>query len=284
MKTYLSMSKKLLLMGLIIITFSCNKEDDPTLRRMEENDFFQAKKSTEKVNIFKGPEVQYGSGKARSWISINGEGLPVEIGIEITPKVFDDLSELTMGHEESTVLPLHQKARELTPFEHIGLNYQPNGHGPIFWAEHFDFHFYTITNEERLAIPEYDANDQSIVDAFNSFPDMTKMPSDYFKFPGQGGVYAKMGKHWVPGWVPGQIGQPYNFTHVMILGSYAEKNNFIEPMVTVDYLLSGEIFSGAYSQPQTFEEPGNYYPTVYNIYHDSKNGNINISLSNFVQR
>ena len=283
MKTIVSMSKKMLLMGLITFAFSCNNEDDPTLR-MEQNDLLQAKKSAEKVNVFKGPEVQYGSGKARSWISINGEGYPIEIGIEITPEVFDNLSELTIGHEESTVLPLQQKAKELTPFEHIGLNYQPDGHGPIFWAEHIDFHFYTITNEERLAIPEYDANNQSIVDAFNNFPDMTKMPSDYYKFPGQGGVYAKMGKHWVPDWVLGQIGKPFNFTHVMILGSYAGKNNFIEPMVTVDYLLSGETFSGTYSQPQTFEEPGTNYPTQYNIYHDSKSGNIYITLTHFVQR
>lgn len=284
MKTLFKQTKNLLILGLIFGFIACSSEEDPAPFDPSVSDLKTSvlnQSNSERTNIFKGPMVQYGSGKARSWISINQEGFPVEIGIELTAEVLDDLSLLTTGHELTTVLPLHQKAKESTPFEHIGLNFQPDGHGPVFWSEHFDLHFYTITNEERLAIPPYDPNDQSIVDGYNLFPDMTKMPGDYFKFPFQGGAYPMMGKHWVPSdWATGY--DP--FTHVMILGSYAQKNNFIEPMITVEYLLSGEEFSGHYSQPQTFEEPGNNYPTKYNIYHDDKTGNIYITLSDFVTR
>jgi len=284
MKLFLKQSKVVSLLGLIFVVLACSPSEELTtsneLLNEEQNVSFN-KKVAEKLNVFKGPEVQYSKGKARSWISVNNEGFPVEIGIELTSGVFSNLTALETGHELTTVLPLHYKAKELTPFEHIGLNFQPDGHGPVFWSEHFDFHFYTITNEERLAIPPYDANDQSIVDAYNAFPDMTKMPSDYFKFPFAGGAYPKMGKHWVPqDWQTGY--DP--FTHVMILGSYNQKNNFIEPMVTVDYLLSDSEFSGAYSQPTTFEEAGNNYPTAYNIYHDSETGSVYISLSNFIKR
>jgi hypothetical protein len=244
---------------------------------------FLAQRNAEKINIFKGPVVAYGSGKARSWISINGEGFPVEIGIELSAEVFDDLSLLETDQDltVTTVLPLHRKAKELTSFEHIGLNYQPHGHAPIYWAKHFDFHFYTITNEERMAMPDYDANNQTIVDAYNYFSDMTKMPSDYFKLPGQLSVIPKMGKHWLPfDWQTG-----YNpFEHIMFFGTYEQKNVFIEPMITVDFLISGNEYSSNYSQPQTFEEPGNNYPTKYNIYHDSKKGTIYITLSDFVTR
>ena len=284
MKLLFKRNKKVLLLGFIFIAFSCSQNDELTTNNETLNsevDSFRAKIDTEKSNVFKGPEVQYGEGKARSWIRVNKEGFPLEIGIELTLGTLSNLSELATGHEETTVLPLHHKAKELTPFEHIGLNYQPEGHGPVFWNEHFDFHFYTITNEERLAIPPYDPLDQNIVDGYNLFPDMTKMPADYFKFPFSGGAYPMMGKHWVPAdWATGY--DP--FTHVMILGSYAQKNNFIEPMVTVEYLLSGEEFSGPYSQPQTFEESGNNYPTTYNIYHDTRTGNIYITLSDFVTR
>ncbi|MDX1544638.1 MAG: hypothetical protein R3214_11905 [Christiangramia sp.] len=283
MKTLINQAGKIVVLGLFTVLAACSPEEETSKTSdlsVNANDDFIAQRNGEKVTVFKGPEVQYGSGKARSWISINEEGFPVEIGIELTQAVLSDLSLLPDGLEISTVLPLHQKAKELTPFEHLAINFQEHGHGPIFWAEHFDFHFYTITNKERLAIPKYDANDQTIVDAFNYFPDMTKMPSDYFRFPGEGGTMQMMGKHWPPKnfetYVP--------FKHIMILGTYDQKNVFIEPMITVDYLLSGDEFSGDYSQPQTFEEPGNNYPTKYNIYHDGKKNNIYITLSDFVTR
>lgn len=282
MKLLIKRNKKLLLLSFIVIALSCNRDDDQAVDQeslIEASLSFEAQKKDEKVNVFKGPEVQYGEGKARSWITINKEGFPVEIGIELTSGTLKDRTELATGHEETTVLPLHHKAKELTPFEHIGLNYQPGGHGPVFWSEHIDFHFYTITNEERLAIPAYDPKDQQIVDGYNYFPDMTKMPEDYLKFPDAGGAYPKMGKHWVP--KDFQTG--YNpFTHVMILGSYEQKNNFIEPMVTIEFLLSGQDFGGEYSQPETFEEAGNNYPAQYNIYHDETTGNIYVSLSDFI--
>ena len=283
MKTLFIQIKKLTLYGVLLFFAACSPENEPTSFDSSSDlssKNLQVKQNSEKVNVFKGPEIQYGSGKARSWVSVNHNGFPIEIGFELTEDVFDDLSLLDSGHELTIVLPLHHKAKEFTPFEHLGLNYQPQGHGPVFMKPHFDFHFYTITNEERMAIPEYNENDQSIVDAFNLFPDMSKMPADYLKFPGQGGVYPMMGKHWVPqDWQTGY--DP--FTHVMIYGSYAQKNIFTEPMVTVDYLLSGKEFSGNYSQPESFEETNNY-PTKYNIYHDLKNKKIYITLSDFVSR
>tara|TARA_R100000935_G_scaffold34485_1_gene55132 strand:- start:2558 stop:3409 length:852 start_codon:yes stop_codon:yes gene_type:complete len=283
MKTLFNQTKKILAVAVILFFVACSPEEKLTLDPLatDVSRSLSAKENFEKINIFKGPQVQYGSGKARSWISVNHNGMPIEIGIELSEEVFNDLSLLETGHDLTTVLPLHHKAKELTPFEHLGLNYQPEGHGPVFWDKHFDFHFYTITNEERMAIPSYDANDPENVNAFNYFPDMSKMPDDYFKFPGQGGVYPMMGKHWVPkDWQTAY--KP--FTHVMILGTYAQKNIFIEPMVTVQYLLSGEEFSGNYSQPITFEEPGNNYPTKYNIYHDAKNNSVYITLSAFVRQ
>ncbi len=284
MKTLFKQTSNLLVLGLIFGFFACSPEEDPATfdtSLSDSSNSFLNKRSAEKVNIFKGPVVEYGSGKARSWISVNGVGFPVEIGIEFTAEVLEDRSLLPNDFNQTMVLPLHHKAKELTPFEHIGMKYAADGHGPRWFAEHFDLYFFTINNEERMEIPEYDPNDQNIVDAFNYFPDMTKMPSDYFKFPGQLAVYPMIGKHWLPvdfqtNYIP--------FTSVMVLGTYAQKNVFIEPMVTVEYLLSGEEFSGNYSQPQTFEEPGNNYPTKYNIYHDDKTGKIYISLSHFITR
>lgn len=281
MKTFQFLAKKSLISGLLFLALSCNNEDDPILLK-EDIHAAQSKISFDKVNLFKGPEVQYGTGKARSWISVNMEGFPVEIGVELTAKVFEDLNQLPSGHYETAVLPLHHKAKELTPFEHIALHYHPTGHAPKFFVEHLDFYFFTISDEERLAIPEYDANNQSIVDAFNSFPDADKMPSSFIKLPGQLAVYPQKGKHWLPNYL---FASSYLFiNHEMVLGTFAQKNNFIEPQVTIDYILSGQSSSVAYPQPDTFEEPGNNYPTKYNVYHEEKSGNVYVTLSDFVKR
>jgi hypothetical protein len=42
----------------------------------------------------------------------------------------------------------------------------------------------------------------------------------------------------------------------MIYGSYNGKVNFIEPMITTEYLLSNEEVSLNYSQPEYFEKAG----------------------------
>lgn len=284
MKTFQFITKRLLQIGLLFLAFACNNEEDPILFQ-EDLNAVQSKISSEKVNMFKGPEVQYGTGKARSWLSVNMEGFPVEIGVELTEKVFEDLQQLPSGHYETAVLPLHHKAKELTPFEHIALYYHPTGHAPAFFVEHLDFYFFTITNEERMAIPEYDPNNQSIVDAFNLFPEVDKMPSEYFKFPGQGGVYPQKGKHWLPKYLGPPPFSNYSFiNYEMVLGTYAQRNNFIEPQVTINYILSGQTMSTDYPQPKIFGEPGNHYPTKYNVYHDDKTGNVYITLSNFVLR
>ena len=294
MKTLINNLKKVMALVIVFSFCSCSTNDELSNASTSTNS--SLKTSSDKFNVFKGPEVQYLNGKARSWISINKEGFPLELAIEFTPDVLVDLPIPTDGEmvmpennvlpgtlveDGATVLPLHSKAKEVTPFEHIGLNFQPMGHDPGFNVPHFDLHFYAITLEERLAIPTYDQNNQDIVDAFNLFPDPTKMPNDYVKPPLIQASYPNMGKHWLPiSWFIGSN----TFTHIMVYGSYAQKNTFTEPMITVDYLLSGEEFSGTYSQPLTFEEPGNNYPTKYNIYHDELNGNIYITLSDFVTR
>lgn len=229
----------------------------------------------EKLHVYKGPQVQFGEGKLRSFVSLDDENFPVEIGLIMTPDVFDDLGDLPPDGV-TTVLPLHHKAKEVTPFEHLGVNWEPEGHLPVFLIPHFDFHFYMISNEERLAIPEYSPATDA---AFNLFPPSGYMPENYGAPPGQGGVYPEMGKHWLPLNLPAYL----PFTSIMVLGTYNGEFIFIEPMATVDFLLSNPDFSAAFSQPEFFQESTNY-PTHYNIYVDPMTEDVYITLSEFVAR
>jgi hypothetical protein len=274
-------SKKLILIGSVFLFFSCSQDEllnNDSLKATSQS--LTAKISPDKVIVFKGPKVAFGQDSVRSWVSMNkATGLPVEIGIEMTPGALTGLTD--NGDGSTHVIPLHLKARQLTPFNHIGLNWRNHGHagGPpgTFTSEHFDFHFYMISNEERQAIPAWSP---STTAAFNNWPPDGYLPSDYGTGPGAAGAEPQMGKHWSPIDL-----SPYlPFSKIMIYGSFNGKVIFVEPMVKLDYLLSNvDSKENAYSQPLHFAKAG-YYPTKYNVYHDTKTGNTNITLSNFVAR
>lgn len=230
--------------------------------------------NSEKLRVFKGPQVQYGEGKLRSFVSFNDDDFPVEIGFIMTSGIFDNL-EILPDDQIFTVLPLHQKAKEVTPFEHIGLKWS-QGHGPVFFSQHFDLYFFMISNEERLAIPPFSPATESM---FMLYPPDGFMPENYFAPPGEGGAFPQVGKHWLPANFPDYL----PFTSIMVLGTFNGEFTFIQPMATVDFLLSNPDFSAPYSQPEMFQESTNY-PTRYNIYVDPKTGDIYVSLSHFVAR
>ncbi|MBP2282824.1 hypothetical protein H4V97_001142 [Flavobacterium sp. CG_23.5] len=298
MENLFTMPKKIIVLGSLFLLFSCAQDEllnDDSLKATPRT--FIEKWSSDKLNVFKGPKVAVGNDSVRSWISVRKDtGLPNEIGIEMSPGALTGLPDYAPGVEGPTiVLPLHIKAKQLTPFKHIVLNWQNHGHGggptnTEFNSPHFDFHFYTISNEERLAIPDWCSCPADA--AFNIYPPTTTsttnspvtittggyMPLGYATPPGQGAVYGQMGKHWLP--------IPFNylpFTKVMVYGTYDGKIVFVEPMVTREYLSANPDFSAAYSQPKLFEKAGNY-PSRYNIYRDSKTGNIKITLSDFLAR
>lgn len=281
MENLFRVSKKIIVLCFLFFFFSCSQDE------MINNDLqtnvsqsLTAKISKVKLNVFKGPEVSLGNGKVRSWISVNKEtGMPLEIGIEMTPGALTGLPDGASGVELPVyILPLHLKATQLTPFDHIGLNWNPHGHEPehVFDVPHFDFHFYMISVEEQMAIPEWSPETDG---AFNNYPPAGYIPADYGTPPGPATAEPQMGKHWAPM----NLGDYLPFTKILIYGSYNGKVIFVEPMVTLDYLLSNPDFSVDYSQPEFFQKSSNY-PTKYNIFHDAATGNTYITLSDFVAR
>ena len=283
MENLFRVPKKIIVLGLFLFLSSCSQNE--MVNGDAQNSASQsltAKINSGKLNVFKGPEVTLGYGKVRSWISIDKNGYPNEIGIEITPDALKNLitdNAKTLPTDGRTiVVPLHLKAKQYTPFDHIGLNWNPHGHEPehVFDVPHFDFHFYMISVEEQMAIPEWSPDTDA---AFNLYPPTGYMPADYITPPGAATAEPQMGKHWLPM----NLGAYLPFSKIMIYGSYNGKLIFVEPMITLDYLLSNPDFSSNYSQPDFFEKAGNY-PTKYNIYHDATTGNTYVTLSEFVSK
>ena len=283
MENLFTLPKKIIVLGCFFLLFSCS-QDEMINTDLQNNvsSSFTVKMNAAKLTVLKGPNVALGYGKVRSWLSVDSNGQPNEIGIEITPEAFKNLSndnsKSVPPDGETIIIPLQLKATELTPFDHIGLNWNPHGHQPagVFDVPHFDIHFFMISAEEQLAIPAWSPETDA---AFNNYPPTGYMPADYFTPPGSATAEPQMGKHWLPV----NLGAYLPFSKIMIYGSFNGKFIFVEPMITLDYLLSKIDFSANYSQPEHFEKAGNY-PTKYNIYHDAVSGNTYISLSNFVAR
>ena len=233
------------------------------------------KDKVEPDQIFRGAEVTMGNGKANSFFKINGTGIPLEIGFEMTMEALTGLTQDPMGPNRAFVLPLDQKALDLTPFDHLVINWGPQGHPPIgvFNLPHFDFHLYTITLAEQMAIPPYSTATAAKIDLL---PPAGFMPVSYN--PDAGGIPA-MGKHWSNS---ATITSP--FTHTLIYGSYDGQVNFVEPMVTLAVLQAGNSMSTGYAQPEKYAKTGKWYPSKYNIYQDQQTKKYYVTLSEFIKR
>lgn len=223
---------------------------------------------SEKTNTYYGPQMQLGDGRVRTFFTVTHANVPTEIGLELTAGALWGLPDKVVQLSS----PFHKKASEHTPFMHVLFDWNPHGHEPGFYElPHFDFHFYMISEAERMEISP-------------SSPKMDQLPPKEFWpqgfVPTAGGV-PQMGKHWVDPSSP-EISGGKTFTHTMIYGSYAGKFIFVEPMITRAFLLSGQQVSLLYGQPTKFMITNTYYPTKYNVH--SKDGKFYVSLSEFVRR
>lgn len=253
---------------------ACQKQD--AVPSLSSDASVRAGQST-KENTFYGPQTSVGGGKARSFITITHEGMPVEYGIEMSAKSMYGLPTDPTNHEAGTYyLPLHQKVDDVTPFSFIMLNWNPQGHEPerIYGVPHFDFHFYfNFSMEQQMSIMPGAAMETP--------PPAGYLPGDYIS-PAPG--IPMMGKHWLDKFASELPPTFRPFDKTFIYGSYAGKVIFYEPMITRKFLMSGVSSTMPIKQPQYFSPNNTWYPTAYKIYTDPKSGNIIISLSDFVWR
>jgi hypothetical protein len=257
--------KKIILVGLTLAAFltSCKKDHDDA-----------------KGGIFKGPVMQVYQGKAWTWVQIDNSGKPERLAISLTDAA---LNSVPVGgneedghdhsHEANWTLQFHPKA-VVTPFNHLGMGWNPNGHEPeIFYGKpHFDFHFYMMTPTEVAAIPPYEVDSLK----FKNWPAPSYFPLNYFN---AGGGVPQMGAHWVDVTSGEFNGQ--GFTQTFIYGSFDGKVTFYEPMITLEFLKANNNFERAIPQPAKVQKTG-YYPTKLRVLkHD---GVTEIILDEFVYK
>jgi hypothetical protein len=220
--------------------------------------------------IFKGPVVKVFDGKAWTWIELDQDGNPMRAAITINADALSSVGSGDGHHLDAnnTVLEFHHKAGIIN-FKHAWLNWNPSGHPPpgIYNLPHFDFHFYTVTSQER----------ETYVDTakLNADPATGYIPVNHL---GVDPIPA-MGKHFVDITSPEFNGQP--FTQTFVYGSYNSKVIFFEPMITLDFLKNTTSFERPIPQPARFQKTG-YYPTKMRV--ENSNGAASVILEGFVLR
>ncbi len=226
-------------------------------------------------NTFYGPAVQMGDGHVRSWINISrADNKPLAIGLEITDGALQGLPDDAHDFAANTfMLALHKKAKEVTPFDHMMVNWEPEGHEPpgIYNVPHFDFHFYKISTAEQMMIgPMPTAN-----------PPAGYLPASYVI---QAATVPQMGTHWLDPSSPELPPRFIPFTHTFIYGSTAGKVIFLEPMITLAYLDGGNTVIKSIPQPLHFAPSGTYYPRDYRIWEDATTHRHYVAMADFVWR
>ena len=224
-----------------------------------------------------GEQSKFQHGQAYTWVEVDQQNKPLKIAITMDAAAMNTL-DMSMpgseGHHHENSLSLDLPSIPNLPYTHALLDWNPQGHEPagIYTIPHFDFHFYTMSEVERKAIPPYEVDSSK----FLITPAPAYLPPTYIS-PAAG--VPQMGRHWIDFTTPELNGAV--FTQTFLYGSYDGKVIFYEPMITKAFIDASASFERAIPQPTKYQLTG-YYPTVMKI---TKQGQaVTVSLENFVFR
>jgi hypothetical protein len=284
------MKREKIVFLLLIGLYSCNENPERISPAVQKNTLnAQSNKSgtitgPSSSGVYYGGSVTFNGVSISTFIEAINYNQPVKIGYQMSATFLNNLpnSNSPEGNELSLSLPTLPTMQcpcpdgynpsIIQPYNHATFLWYPNGTDPqgIFSFPKFDFHFYTITQDERMAIG--DANDSKQLLA----PDPEYIPSNYY---GPVGPVAMMGSHWVDLLSPEFNGG--TFTSSNTYGSYNAKVVFQSLTMTRAYLMSSNSINDMkpIRQPLAYQING-WYPTQFHV--EKTNGLIRIYLSDFV--
>jgi hypothetical protein len=231
-----------------------------------------------KAGTYMGQFTLMGNGTVRSWVKYGSNGRPASLGVTFSETALSGLPQkLPKGMPMwEYVLTLPKEAR-VTGFDHISLDWNPQGHDPLklYKAPHFDVHFYLSSQKERKAITFQGADKVRGIKT----PDAKYFPAGYITPPGT--AVPQMGAHAIDSATPELKGQP--FTHTFLYGYHAGQITFIEPMISKAFLDGKPNVFIPVKQPAAYLKRG-YYPTSYRMAFDPVRREYTISLDGLTLR
>jgi hypothetical protein len=253
---------------------------------------------TESTDTIVGEQKPMGQGTVRTWLKVDTKTRePRSLGVTLTERALSGLpAEADAAQQGSSKWKLmdggpdHTFEYELkfpaeaaeTAFNHMGFNWNPQGHGPkgIFTKAHFDVHFYMATAEYRHAIMvDLQDADPVHVKTSNLEPPGQFLPPDYHLAPNT--AEPRMGSHYAD--VMSTQLKPGNFSNIFLIGAHGGNILFWEPMITKEYFESKPNFTAKLKLPEAYPVSG-YYPTAYSVVYDRSRQEFNISLDGLTFR
>jgi Hypothetical protein TTHB210 len=213
------------------------------------------------ASVHEGPAVKVGNGTARVVVAATAKGVPASVSVVLTAGALEGLPAPSKEHPEwEFVLPMPETGPR-TGYDHIALDWNPAGHPPpgIYTVPHFDFHFYAVSRAEQEGVSFSGTAGAEAA----KVADSALLPKGYVVPPDT--AVAKMGVHGVDPASPEFHGKP--FTRTFIYGYYKGRLTFVEPMVTLAYLLSKPDVTATVKVPSAYSYPG-FYPTKYRVGYD----------------
>jgi uncharacterized protein len=233
---------------------------------------------------FLGPSQPLGNGTVKTYTTLDEGGHPTEVGLQLSATALDGLPATNKGLPLTLMLDFPDQA-SATAFDHVMLNWNPQGHEPpeLFGKPHFDFHFDMV---DMATIEAIIASDPDYAAKAERAPETKYVPQDYVIPPGAPAAAQAvpgMGVHLIDfsdgSLVPGS----YDFQHIVINGTWDGRYTFIEPMITREWLLTRPTSQQPLKLPQAYQKAA-YYPTAYGVHVDEQSKDYVISLAGMTMR
>jgi hypothetical protein len=239
-------------------------------------------KSTPSVVEVNGQCADVYHAQVCTWARMQGKTL-VAVGATVPLEAIDSApaeeGPMAWPPVAAAVLQLPDSAQQQSGLTHFTMFWEAAGHPPApYMTPHFDFHFYTIPPAERTAIDCADTSKPTALPAGYALPDQP-LPPPMAKAIGVatlvGICVPQMGMHSL---LSSELAGTTPFRGSMVVGFYAAKPIFIEPMITRAML----------DEKRSFDLPiptipgmsGNH-PTTFHAEYDAQHGVYRFEFSGF---
>jgi hypothetical protein len=180
-----------------------------------------------------------------TWARTQGDSL-LEVGADIPVAFLENAPEHTdMVWPPALLadLKLPPAASAISGLSHLTVLWESMGHPPgAFLTPHFDFHFYTVSQDDRNAIDCSDLSKPGALAAGYAIPDIA-LPPPMVQLTGTetlvGLCVPKMGMHSL---LASELESQQIFRGAMVLGYYKAGLIFIEPMISKAMLMEKQSF------------------------------------------
>ncbi|MCC6443952.1 MAG: cytochrome C [Armatimonadetes bacterium] len=224
--------------------------------------------------LVRGQSQDMFGGTVSTWARVLPDNTITEAGVTVSLVTFQNArSRQAAGNMINVNFPDEVKAN--TFINYFSLGWEPQGHPPanIFTVPHFDLHFYDMSPDQVALIQP----DNSL-----PRPNANRVPAGYLMAANDqdymAQVVPQMGYHALPETF---LAPGYVFDKVMVLGYNKGQMNFIEPMITRDYLLARQSFVMDVPRPAVLGR-ATRYPTRLRATYDPFQNSYSFVLSDFV--